>query len=359
MSRFNTMPARSTLIATSRLARPMAWLAAGTILVVAACGSESTSGNQLRLDSTKWIAYTTCTDCNNADEQLWLAHPDGRGDHIIANTGDSTAHPDFSRDGKWIAYEGPLGSIDKDYEQIVVAAADGSNPHLAHIVGCAPPACGYGRASWSPDSARLALSVDFGPFQNDLPIANGIGILDLASGRIIQVTKHPNQPSSVDIGQDLYPRWSPDGSQIVFYRERAGQTGFDETAIFIVNVDGTNLHQLTLWSELAGDPDWSPDGSKIVYSTHPLRVDWGADVESELITIRPDGSGRTVLTKFGSGGPRGTQPRWTPDGKAIVYTKQSTGGDFTRHIWAIAADGSSDTPVLTARVICTNPVMEP
>src|SRR5439155_10699725 len=93
--------------------------------------------------------------------------------------------------------------------------------------------------------------------------------------------------------------------------------GFDETAIFIVNVDGTNLHQLTLWSELAGDPDWSPDGSKIVYSTHPLRVDWGADVESELITIRPDGSGRTVLTKFGLGGPRGTNRDGRPTVKRL------------------------------------------
>ena len=317
------------------------------------------SPSSIVLDPSKWLAYTTCTECNNMDEQLWLVHPDGSANHIIANTGDVGANPDFSRDGKWIAYEGALGVIDKDYEQVLVAAADGSNPHAVHVVGCTVPTCGYGRAAWSPDSKRLAVSVDFGPLQNDLPIANGIGILDLGTGKVTQLTKHPNQPSSIDVGQDLYPRWSPDGQQVVFYRERAGQDGIDETAIFIVGVDGANLRQLTPWSELAGDPDWSPDGSRIVYGTYPLGVNSVGTVESELVTIRPDGTGRTVLTKFGFGGLRGTQPRWTPDGKAIVYTKQSNGPVFTRHIWAIAADGTSDTPIVTTRLICTNPVMQP
>lgn len=337
--------------------KAMGWFVAGMIVVLAGCGSgpsttpaPTQSAPRIALDPTKWIAYTTCTDCNNADEQLWLVHPDGSANHIIANTGDITAHPDFSRDGRWIAYEDSGG--------LTIASADGSNPHLARILGCTEPICGYDRASWSPDSTRLAVSVDYGPLQNDLPIANGIGILYLDSGKVTPVTKHSNQVG-VDVGQDLYPHWSPDGRQIVFYRERAGQYGIDETAIFVVNVDGTSLRQLTVWSELAGDPDWSPDGSRIVYATHPLRVDWGGDVESELITILPDGTGRTVLTKFGLGGPRGTQSRWTPDGKAIVYTKQSNGPVFTRHIWAIAADGSSDIPILTARLICTNPVMQP
>lgn len=337
-----------------------AWLVTATVIVVvlacragpsAATPTATQSAHQTVLNPTKWIAYTSCTECSNTDEQLRLAHPDGTEDHIIANTSDITAHPDFSRDGKSIAYETPQG--------LIVAAADGSSPRLARVIGCTMPTCAYGRPSWSPDSTRLAVSVDFGPLQNGAPIANGIGILDLATGEVTQLTKHPDQPASVDIGQDLYPRWSADGRQIVFFRERGGDNGIDETAIFIVNVDSRSLRQLTPWSELAGDPDWSPDGSRIVYSTHPLRVDWGGVVESELITIRPDGTGRTVLTKFGLGGPRATQPRWAPDGKAIVYTKQSSGPAFTRHIWAIAADGSSDTAILTARLICTNPVMQP
>ena len=41
-------------------------------------------------------------------------------------------------------------------------------------------------------------------------------------------------------GTDAFPEWSPDGSKIVFYSSR---TGDDE--IFVMNADGTNQINLT------------------------------------------------------------------------------------------------------------------
>ena len=78
----------------------------------------------------------------------------------------------------------------------------------------------------------------------------------------------------------------------------------------------------------------------------------------ELYTIRPNGTGLRRLTAYGPNGPRATQPRWTPDGKAILYTRTTQTGQ-PRHIYAIDADGSGDAAVLTAKPIYTHPILQP
>lgn len=126
--------------------------------------------------------------------------------------------------------------------------------------------------------------------------------------------------------------------------------------MFEVNLDGTGLRKLTPWSLLAGDPDWAPDGSAIVFTTRPL-VDFDTG-RSELYTVRPDGTGLRRLTAFGSNGPRATQPRWTPDGTANLYTRTTQSG-LPRQIYAITRDGRTDAPVATAKSIYTHPALQP
>jgi len=74
--------------------------------------------------------------------------------------------------------------------------------------------------------------------------------------------------------------------------------------------------------------------------------------------MRPDGSDMHKLTNYGKDGPRATQPRWTPDGKAILYTRVTQAG-FPRHIWVIDNTSSTDVPVLTKDYIYTHPVLQP
>ena len=61
-------------------------------------------------------------------------------------------------------------------------------------------------------------------------------------------------------GDDLYPRWSPDGSQIAFHSARSGD--FD---IYIMNANGSNVQQLTDNSVDDLEPAWSDDGSRIIF----------------------------------------------------------------------------------------------
>ena len=100
-----------------------------------------------------------------------------------------------------------------------------------------------------------------------------------------------------------------------------------------------------------------------MYDTHPLFADWGGPTESELVTIHPDGSGRTALTSFGVSGPRAVQPRWIPDGTGVLYTRITPSatkpGFEDRHIWVIGPRGQDDSAVLTTKQIYTNPVLRP
>ena len=72
--------------------------------------------------------------------------------------------------------------------------------------------------------------------------------------------------------------------------------------------------------------------------------------------MRPDGTEVRQLTHLE--GSRATQPRWTPDGEAIIYTRVGASG-HPRHIWAMRADGTGDSPLLTTRDIATSPVLQP
>jgi Tol biopolymer transport system component len=122
----------------------------------------------------------------------------------------------------------------------------------------------------------------------------------------------------------LAPSISPNGQQIAF-NYNAG----DGPDLFVVNVDGTGLLQITDdHTSLA--PRWSPDGRRIIFATIS-RLDTAV-----IATIAADGSGkrRTLTTDLWDsiGGV------YTPDGQQIVFGSQM--GGLVSAVWIMNADGS-------------------
>ncbi|HWC15344.1 MAG TPA: hypothetical protein VG929_12245 [Actinomycetota bacterium] len=295
-----------------------------------------------------WLAYQTLG--SQGFDRISLVRVDGTDDHSILDELDGNVrHPDFSRDGSRLAFD-QLES-DESADQVYVANADGTA--AKPVARCDLARClSYWEPAWSPDGTHLAISTAAGPLTDKGPSGFGIAIVDVDSGAVRQMLDHPSQ-----VGQDHFPRWSPDGERLVFWRGRYAADGSPQTAIFLVNVDGSGLRQLTPWNMLAGDPDWAPDGSLIVFNTRPL-LEFGEDGRSELYTMHPDGSQMLPLTSYGDDGARATQARWTPDGRAIIYTRVTQSGS-PRHVWAISADGRIDVPILETDSIYTHPVLQP
>lgn len=90
-----------------------------------------------------------------------------------------------------------------------------------------------------------------------------IWVLDLGSGKELQLTNHP--------ASDSRPDWSPDGTEVVFRSSRDG-----ESTLWIVAGEGGAPRQLSAHSnpvngirtaavEANSAPRWSPDGSRIGY----------------------------------------------------------------------------------------------
>ena len=130
-------------------------------------------------------------------------------------------------------------------------------------------------------------------------------------------------------GPDDFPRFSPDGSSILFIRSEGSGT-----SLYRMSVLGTDVHKV---AEGATHGDWSPDGNRIAF----LRAKAEAGtVQSILLFIDAGGGAEKELARFPS--ERMVAPRWSPDGSAIALTSDgnSSGGYIPKIIRVGARDGA-------------------
>jgi eukaryotic-like serine/threonine-protein kinase len=106
-------------------------------------------------------------------------------------------------------------------------------------------------------------------------------------------------------------------NQIAFASDRRGVP-----QIFIVNMDGTSLKQITNVSDGACQPDWAPDGLQLVFISPCPKYQESYPLSSMFI-VNADGSNQTALPNVPGGD---YDPAWSPDGKEIVFTSLRSGG---------------------------------
>ncbi len=164
---------------------------------------------------------------------------------------------------------------------------------------------------WSSDGSKLV----FTSYRDGKP---EIYTMDAAAGdRIARLTHN-----SAD---DFTPAWSPDGGKIAFTSKRHGN---DE--IYLMNADGSN--QTNLSNNAANDsrPAWSPDGKRIAFTSD--RDDPSDNFEIYVM----DADGSNVVRLTDSAG-LDSDPNWSPDGKRIAFTSDR---DRNFEIYLMNADGS-------------------
>jgi TolB protein len=152
---------------------------------------------------------------------------------------------------------------------------------------------------------------------------------------------------TADPADDIQPRFSPDGEQVVFCSNRGGNWD-----IWLVSRDGTGLTQLTHDRSDEVGPCWSPDGQQVAFTAWGRRShQW----EVWLLSIDRPGIRRFLCY--------GMFPDWSPDGKRIAFQRARQRGTRWFSVWALElVDGEARHPTELAysdSAACISPRWSP
>ena len=167
-----------------------------------------------------------------APSNLYVFNTEANGYFVQLTRGKAfDANPEWSPDGKRIAFDSNRGTSSPDDHDIFVVNQDGSG--LKRLTS--------GKSNdqaptWSPDGTKLAFFSNRSG-NDDIWVMNGSG------GGLTQLTTVAQT--------DWDPEWSPDGSKIAFGRYHQG-----EEDIWVMNADGSGQHNLGggVWD--AYNPVW-------------------------------------------------------------------------------------------------------
>lgn len=287
------------------------------------------------------IGYQVSTGKNGINTPVFSVGSEGTAPQRLTPAHGKFLTPEFSPDGKKIAYSHGTGN--KPF-QIYVADADGSSPkRITNGEFAISP-------SWSPDSKHVVYQTlngpqpesDEGPFpaiRLHVVGANGKGDREI---EVNNIAKHS------DLND---PVFSPNGKTVV---ASLGTPRKREYSLSLVKVKAKGGRMIKLTGTGGGDeanPSVSPDGRSIVYEV--AKSLGGTQSDIAVMPIK-GGSGRRLTTTP----VHETNPVWSPDGERIALTSDRDNVAFNKgersgrgfELYTMAVDGTDFVRLTDDRV---------
>ncbi|SNS06660.1 Dipeptidyl aminopeptidase/acylaminoacyl peptidase [Sphingomonas laterariae] len=276
------------------------------------------------------------TKRDKATSDIWVASwAEGQAKPLTRTPAASEWQPDFSGDGKYVAFLSDAGKSEET--QLWRMRVSGSSPRqVTRINGGISDFC------LSPDGRVAIVVAEVGGRVgvNDKPTAppivvsrfqskeDGRGWLDARRKHLFRVDMAKGTATQITSGDfdHWLPSWSPDGRMIAFVarRDAAADRGFNYD-VFVMPAGGGEPRRLGQhkgadhnpdWD--AGRPQWSADSRRLAwvragddqwlwYSPHQLAI---GDVATGSVTM-PANIDRWIY-----------KPHWTSDGQIVALVEQ-------------------------------------
>lgn len=298
------MALRASPIRRSGL-RPL--LAAMSLAAASLCAGTAAAGTAGIADELLFMSNR-----GNSTFELYRMKADGSGvQRVLPERGES-GEMSWSPDGSKVLFTAARGG--KQLGVYVTHLVDGKTQLLTD------DAHASNSPVWSPDGSTIA-------FVSSRDGSRRVYLMD-ADGQ------HQRRLTRSTTDDEISPQFSPDGRQVAYVASNA-QILAPRVAVADLRNGQSRLISSYDKRAIEAEPRWSPDGSQLLF----LLVEGQT---THVLSMAPDGSGRKRLTPTDS--PRNTQPQWSPDGRQILYQSISTDtGRLALHL--MKADGSQSRKV--------------
>ena len=256
--------------------------------------------------------------------EIFSAPLDGERIFQLTEANERSVWPRWSPDAKQLAFLRDRGGD----ERFDIWLVDRDGEHERNLTN--EPGVMHRDLAWSPDGTKLAYTANAGAK------AFAVHVIDVTTGAKRALTEGARD--------DVQPRWSPDGTLLVFGSRREDvRTNAD---LYVVAASGGDATRLETRGGIDGesvDPRWSPDGTRISFTTDTRgrqEVAIAAYAEREIGRI--ERMTDSIHDEYGA--------VWRPDGRALAYLHNEDAAVSLRRVFAVShADHAvSDIPGMHA-----------